>query len=102
MVSGFHSWVYFHHLEKTNKVNYLGHWEEVDLGGRGTGLSFTFRWGEEQKPFASMLVGTSPEFELALYTTCLLARTDGKCAMRLGGKDVTVTTHTFSRPGGVR
>ena len=32
------------------------------------------RWGEEQKPFASMVVGTSPEFELALYTTCLLAR----------------------------
>ena len=24
-------------------MNYLGHWEEVDLGGRGTGLSFTFR-----------------------------------------------------------
>ena len=32
------------------------------------------RWGDEQKPFASMVVGTSPEFELALYTTCLLAR----------------------------
>ena len=25
------------------KVNYLGHWEAVDLGGRGTGLSFTFK-----------------------------------------------------------
>ena len=37
-------------------------------------IVIVIRWGEEQKPFASMVVGTSPEFELALYTTCLLAR----------------------------
>ena len=37
-------------------------------------MIITIRWGEEQKPFASMVIGTSPEFELALYTTCLLAR----------------------------
>jgi len=101
-VQGFHNWWYFNYLESRDLLNYLGSWENVDLGGKGTGLSFTFRWGEEQKPFASMMVGTSPEFELALYTTCLLARTDGKCKMRLGGKDVSVTIHTFSRPGGVR
>ena len=34
----------------------------------------TTRWGDEQKPFASMAVGPSPTLELALYTTCLLAR----------------------------
>ena len=28
---------------QTLQVNYLGHWKEVDLGGKGTGLSFTFR-----------------------------------------------------------
>jgi len=99
-VQGFHNWLFFNHLEQMGQVNYLGHWEEVDLGGRGTGLSFTFRWGEEQKPFGSMVVGTSPEFELALYTTCLLARGE-KCKVKLGGREVTVTTHTFTRPGGV-
>jgi len=101
-VQGFHNWVYFQHLEKQNKLNYLGHWEKVDLGGKGTGLSFTFKWGEEQKPYASMLVGTSPEFELALYTTCLLARGDEKCSITLGGQPVSITTHIFTRPGGVR
>ena len=55
-VQGFHNWVYFHHLEKLNKLNYLGHWKKVDFG-RGTGLAFTFKWGEEQKPFASMMIG---------------------------------------------
>lgn len=101
-VQGFHNWVYFQHLEKKNELNYLGHWEKVDLGGKGTGLSFTFKWGDEQKPFASMLVGTSPEFELALYTTCLLARGDEKCSVTLGGQPVAITTHVFTRPGGVR
>jgi len=101
-VQGFHNWVYFYHLEKQNKVNYLGHWEAEDLGGKGTGLTFTFKWGSEQKPHASMLVGTSPSLELALYTVCVLARGDQPCHVRLGGKLVTITTHVFNRPGGVR
>ena len=54
---GFHNWVYFHHLEKQNKLNYLGHWRKVVFAGRGTGLTFTFKWGDEQKPFASMMIG---------------------------------------------
>ena len=50
-MQGFHNWFYFHHLEQRGEVNYLGHWEAVDLGGRGTGLAFTFKWGQEQKPY---------------------------------------------------
>jgi len=101
-VQGFHNWVYFYHLENLNKINYLGHWENRKLGLKGTGLSFTFKWGTEQKPYASMLIGTSPEFELALYTTCLLARGDEKCNVSLGGQTVSITTHVFDRPGGVK
>jgi len=101
-VQGFHNWVYFYHLEKSNQVNYLGHWENVDLGGKGNGLSFTFTWGKEQKPFASMVVGTSPELEMALYTTCLLAKGENKCSISLGGKLVDVEIHVFTRPGGVK
>ena len=56
------------------KVNYLGYLADKNLGTIGRGLSISFKWGKEQKPVGSMLVGTSPEFELALYTTCILAR----------------------------
>ena len=73
-VQGFHNWVYFHHLEQKNDINYLGHWEKVELGDKGTGLAFTFKWGEEQKPYASMVVGVSPQLELAVYTVCILTR----------------------------
>ena len=83
------------------KVNYLGHVADKDLGTIGRGLSISFKWGQEQKPVGSMLVGTSPEFELALYTTCILARREQKCQMRLRGQKVSITTHLFTRPRGV-
>jgi len=101
-VQGFHNWLYFLHLEDKNEVNYLGHWKAVDLGGKATGMSFTFTWGDQQKPFGSMLVGPSPEFEMALYTVCLLSRGDQGCTMSLGGREVVVTTHLFTRRGGVK
>ena len=56
------------------KVNYLVHIVDKNIGTIGRGLTFTFKWGQEQKPMSSMLIGTSPEFEMALYTTCILAR----------------------------
>ena len=74
----------------------------MDFAGKGTGLAFTFKWGQEQKPYASMMIGTSPEFELSLYTTCLLVRGDKDCRISLGGKQVEVTVHVFKRPRGVR
>jgi len=101
-VQGFHNWVYFHHLEQKNQINYLGHWEEKKLNGKGTGLAFTFKWGKKQKPYASMIIGTSPQFEMALYTICLLVRGNKKCDVSLGGQQLTVKTHVFNRPHGVR
>jgi len=101
-VQGLHSWVFLHHLEQRGQVNYLGHWASPDLGPAGRGLSFTFKWGDQQKPFASMLVGPSPALELALYTTCILARGEEPCRLRLGGSPVTVTSHVFQRPGNKR
>jgi hypothetical protein len=95
-VQGLHNWVRFQQLEASGEANYLGHWKRVELGGRATGLAFTFTWAGQQKPFGSMLVGTSPEVELALYTTCLLARGE-TCRARLGGRAVTLTVHTFDR-----
>jgi len=99
-VQGFHSWLYFFFLEKRNQLNYLGHWKNIDFGGRGNGLAFTFKWGQEQKAFGSMIIGTSPEIELAIYTTCWLAKGEQLCPVSLGGKKVDVEVHTFSRPGG--
>ena len=36
-------------------------------------LSVQFTWNGQVKDVSSMFIGTSPEFELALYTLCFLA-----------------------------
>jgi len=100
-VQGFHNWFYFYYLENKGQVNYLGHWQAVPLGER-TGLSFTFKWGPMQKAFASMMIGTSPSLEMALYTVCILARENQPCHLKLGTQAVTVTNHLFTRPRGIK
>ena len=101
-VQGFHNWVYFYFLEKKNVVNYLGHWKNIDFGGRVNSLAFTFKWDQEQKPHGGMMVGPSPSFEMAVYTYCLLAYGEERCPVSIGGKKVGVEVHVFSRPRSVR
>ncbi len=36
-------------------------------------ISLQFAWGPETKEVSSIFIGTSPEFELALYTLCFVA-----------------------------
>lgn len=46
-----------------------------------------------------MFIGTSPEFEMALYTTCFLVKPDNICPMQLGGKRFIIRTfsHRYKR-----
>ena len=43
----------------------------MDAGDRMVSLQFS--WGGERKEVSSIWIGTSPEFELALYTLCFVA-----------------------------
>ena len=36
-------------------------------------ISLQFDWGAERKEVSSIFIGTSPEFEIALYTLCFVA-----------------------------
>ncbi|KAK9836275.1 hypothetical protein WJX81_001454 [Elliptochloris bilobata] len=79
-VSGFHNWIAFQAEEAAGRLNYLGH---LPPRGRGRGaseyedtgpgerlVSVQFAWGPEVKDVSSIWIGTSPEFEMALYTLC--------------------------------
>lgn len=96
-ISGFHNWLQFFLEEKAGKVNYKGYFiprkrgrqPDDDLDGDEHLLSVQFDWEGEGKSVSTMFVGTSPEYELALYTICFL---EGREENRLyiGGYDLTI------------
>jgi len=94
-VSGFHNWISWYKEEAAGNMNYLGYWRQAQFSNQmGGGLEFTYFWNNVQKPYGSMFIGTSPELELALYTTCLLVLPDKQCHVQLAGTDVWIQTWT--------
>ncbi|KAK6759191.1 hypothetical protein RB195_021048 [Necator americanus] len=68
----FANWIRFYHQESDGNLNYHGWFQraiEVEL-------SVQFAWNSWKAMEFSMLLNTSPEFELAAYTICAL--TDGQ------------------------
>ena len=94
-VGGFHNWFHWYKEEQAGNINYIGYWRTGDFGSnRGGGLEGTYTWQSVQKDYGSMFIGTAPELELALYTSCLLTFPDAVCHVRLGGQDVYIQTWT--------
>jgi len=94
-VSGFHNWFHWYTQEKSGNINYLGWWRGGEFGESaqfGRGLEFTYTWDGNAKPYGSMFIGTSPQLELALYSTCLLTMPDKICHVTLAGTDVYIQT----------
>lgn len=58
------------------------------------GVQFTWK-GIKCKPFCSVFIGTSPEFEIAAFTICLLLDRDGKIDVKLGEYEIEVVVHSF-------
>ncbi|CAL4218510.1 unnamed protein product, partial [Meganyctiphanes norvegica] len=99
-VSGFHNWVYFAHEEKKINLNYQGHLHKsVSLSAKGQVMWPRFTWLTEPKPMGAIMVGTSPELELALYTVCFLVRPNQKCPLLMNGQHFNVQTWVYEFDG---
>lgn len=59
------------------------------------------RWrGARKPPGSSFFIGTSPAFEMALYTTCFFqSYQSSQCTCRINGKPLTLTAVNFNRKG---
>ncbi|CAB4390140.1 hypothetical protein RhiirA1_412783 [Rhizophagus irregularis] len=69
----FHNWITFYFNEKVGKIDYEGFVsnkknrnEEPDPNSHVIEIRFSFEGAK--KPFSTSFVGTSPEFELSMYT----------------------------------
>ncbi|KAL6732713.1 hypothetical protein Aduo_003444 [Ancylostoma duodenale] len=91
-VSGLHNWVRFYLLEKnsTEQFDYKGF-----IVKRGEVMaSLKFIWKGALKKSGSLLIGTSPEYDMALYTMCFLSRRGKElCEVELDGCPLSVTSY---------
>ena len=59
-------------------------------------LSVSFHWDGRKKPVSTMFVGTSAEYEMAVYTLCFVVRPDKGCWIGVGTGNATVNIQTFA------
>lgn len=101
-VTGFHNWIQFYLEEKRGNIDYKG-WvpprgvRRVTKDDRPDSkthlLSLQFSWKSDTKPVGSSFIGTSPEFEMALYTTIFFAGKNGKNCLEIEDYDLEVVVH---------
>ncbi|KAM6100958.1 uridylate-specific endoribonuclease C-like [Pterocles gutturalis] len=95
-VSGCHSWVQLYALERDGHLNYLSYSYDGPWATFPDVLALQFRWDGHLKSVGSTLLGSSPEFDLALYTLCHVTRPDHACHITLGGEAATIQTYAWA------
>ncbi|KAK6040066.1 hypothetical protein COOONC_22429 [Cooperia oncophora] len=62
------------------------------------GLQLKFKWQNELKKSGSLMIGTSPEYDMALYTLCFLSRRGNQqCQVELDGCPLGVTSYDLTQ-----
>ncbi|XP_076463167.1 poly(U)-specific endoribonuclease-A-like isoform X2 [Babylonia areolata] len=97
---GLHNWIQFYLQEKAGNIDYHGFFrrETVRDDEIIRLIAVQFDWcGTKSKPMCSCFIGSSPEFEIAAYTICLLLDRDGRTDCQIGEYEVELTVHSFGR-----
>lgn len=103
-ILGFHNWIYFYYEEKAQRLNYQGYVAPhhshplQNPSGKEHLLQTKFSWKDCSKPISSGFVGTSPEFEMALYTLCFLTEQE-KVSASFSGIETAIVVHSFTSMG---
>jgi len=98
-ISGLHNWIQFYLLEQAGHINYQGFFSHLVLKKPVSLIKYKFAWKGYTKPTTSMLISTSPEFEIGLYTVCFFLRPNAKCPIRLGDKTISIQTFKHNYKG---
>ncbi|XP_035675754.1 LOW QUALITY PROTEIN: poly(U)-specific endoribonuclease-D-like [Branchiostoma floridae] len=92
-VSGFHNWITAYLLEKDGLADYYGYIWDKEPGI----LAAQLRWGSLYKDLGSMFYGTSPEFDLAMYTMCYVTNPDRLCRFDMADASVAIQTWSWGK-----
>ncbi|XP_078282752.1 uridylate-specific endoribonuclease A [Rhinoraja longicauda] len=96
-VSGFHNWVRFYLAEKNNELNYYSYNYNGPWVNYPDVLAMQFNWNGYYKQVGSGFIGSSPEFDLAIYTLCFIARPNNACKLSLGGNPMDIQSYTWTK-----
>ncbi|XP_032104315.1 poly(U)-specific endoribonuclease isoform X4 [Sapajus apella] len=94
-VTGFHNWIRFYLQEKEGLVDYYSHILDGPWDSYPDVLAMQFTWDGYYKEVGSAFIGSSPEFEFALYSLCFIARPGKVCQLSLGGYPLAIRTYTW-------
>ncbi|XP_046882496.1 uridylate-specific endoribonuclease A isoform X2 [Hypomesus transpacificus] len=86
-VSGFHNWIQFYLLEKQGLLNYYSHSFNGPWASFPDVLGMQFMWDGYYKQVGSAIIGCSPEFDLAMYSLCYIARPGKKSVPFESGRE---------------
>ncbi|XP_077339895.1 uridylate-specific endoribonuclease [Lithobates pipiens] len=96
-VSGFHSWIRFYHLEKKGLLNYFSHNYDGPWTSYPDVLGKQFHWDGFLKEVGSQFIGSSPEFDFAMYTLCFISRPGKKCTISMDGHEIAIRTYEWTK-----
>ncbi|CAH1758356.1 15935_t:CDS:2 [Entrophospora sp. SA101] len=103
---GFHNWITLYFYERSGKIDYEGF---VPLKNSNKRLhkpdptshliTIRFNYQGKHKPFSSTFVGTSPEFEMAVYTLLFFLKREDT-HVTLDDTDINFKIYPFYQVGG--
>uniref|UniRef100_A0A452G4E2 Uridylate-specific endoribonuclease n=1 Tax=Capra hircus TaxID=9925 RepID=A0A452G4E2_CAPHI len=96
-VTGFHNWIRFYMQEKEGLVDYYSHIYDGPWDSYPDVLAMQFNWDGYYKEVGSAFIGSSPEFEMVLYSLCFIARPGKVCQLSLGGHPLAIQTYTWNK-----
>jgi len=98
-VQGMHSWSRMYIEEQDGDMNYLGYIRIADAGTNII-LEMPLDFYGATKAADQVVLGASPELEIALATICFLARPNGDCPLQAAdGAAYTLTTYPWNYQG---
>jgi poly(U)-specific endoribonuclease len=102
-VVGLHNWLQLRSEEISGRLNYKGKIRPKRRPPAGYPvdqlITIQFEWCGEEKFMSSSLIGTSPEFEIALYTLCWASGNE-ETKVALGPHKIIVKAFSIQQKGG--
>lgn len=93
-VKGQHNWIWFYQMEKKDLINYQGYLSAPTSNPFLMSTRFTWPFENHvyKKPKTSFIMGSTPEFDMALFTVCFLKHPNGVSKFKINGTTFMVQT----------